>query len=413
VIKINGNFETLFLRAGSVFSPAAPVDRKALFAGRLDQLSRVIDAINTKGQHAIIYGERGVGKTSLANILHETLEVMGFGNVTVNKTNCDSTDDFSSVWRKALKSIVQIAEVPGIGFEPTIKQYMMDLAQTLGEGIVPNEICRAFLRCSQPIVFIFDEFDRMHDARAAELFADTMKSLSDQGITGTLVLVGVGDDVDDLIEGHESIARSLIQIRVPRMSVDELKQIVQRALESLGMTINESALDRVVRLSQGLPHYTHLLGLGSARAALRVELLNIALEHVNLAIGEAVQQAQQSVVSAYQKATSSPHSGHLYKEVLLACALAQGDELGYFAAGDIRNPLSRIMQKKYEISAFAQHLNKFTSEARGNILVKAGLKRSFRYRFKNPLMRPYVVIRGFHDRLLNESNLDLIPIWSP
>jgi len=34
-----------------------------------NQLEKVMDAINEDGQHAILYGERGVGKTSLANIM--------------------------------------------------------------------------------------------------------------------------------------------------------------------------------------------------------------------------------------------------------------------------------------------------------------------------------------------------------
>jgi Holliday junction resolvasome RuvABC ATP-dependent DNA helicase subunit len=43
------------------------------------------------------------------------------------------------------------------------------------------------------------------------------------------------------------------------MSVMELAEIVTRGLASVDMTIEQSALRRITALSQGLPHYTHLL----------------------------------------------------------------------------------------------------------------------------------------------------------
>ena len=48
------------------FRPSSPVDKQDLFKGRLNQLSRVFSAVQELGQHAVIYGERGVGKTSIA-----------------------------------------------------------------------------------------------------------------------------------------------------------------------------------------------------------------------------------------------------------------------------------------------------------------------------------------------------------
>src|ERR1700722_19841264 len=53
------------------FSPHSPIDAEELFAGRIDILNDIIDAVFQKGCHAIIYGERGVGKTSFANILRD------------------------------------------------------------------------------------------------------------------------------------------------------------------------------------------------------------------------------------------------------------------------------------------------------------------------------------------------------
>ena len=56
------------LRLGEVFTPSAPIDRLRLFAGRDQQRLAVLDAILQRGRHAVLFGERGVGKTSCANI---------------------------------------------------------------------------------------------------------------------------------------------------------------------------------------------------------------------------------------------------------------------------------------------------------------------------------------------------------
>lgn len=63
--------EELLKILNKVFSPIAPIKRKDFFFGRRMQLDHIVDAINETGQHAILYGERGVGKTSLANIMYD------------------------------------------------------------------------------------------------------------------------------------------------------------------------------------------------------------------------------------------------------------------------------------------------------------------------------------------------------
>lgn len=64
-----------FLRAASqnLFKPKTPIDDDKLFAGRLTQISDVLDAVYEDGGHAVIFGERGVGKTSLARIIDKKI----------------------------------------------------------------------------------------------------------------------------------------------------------------------------------------------------------------------------------------------------------------------------------------------------------------------------------------------------
>jgi replication-associated recombination protein RarA len=69
--------ETDFLdrtrRVAEAFRPSAPIDRRDLFAGRAEQIAELFSIVSQPGQHAIVYGERGVGKTSLALVAAELL----------------------------------------------------------------------------------------------------------------------------------------------------------------------------------------------------------------------------------------------------------------------------------------------------------------------------------------------------
>lgn len=55
------------------FTPAAPVTDRELFAGRTEILVRVLVAASQRGQHVVIHGRPGVGKTSLANMIVPSL----------------------------------------------------------------------------------------------------------------------------------------------------------------------------------------------------------------------------------------------------------------------------------------------------------------------------------------------------
>jgi Cdc6-like AAA superfamily ATPase len=392
----------LSLQAGQFFSPTAPIDERSLFAGRNEQVRKLVDAINQKGQHAILFGERGVGKTSLANVLASFLS--GGSALFSPRVNCDTLDTYSSIWRKVFAEIDLVHEVRATGFSQGTQTKCIDLLGA-DSDVSPDDVRRGLTilaRNSLPIV-ILDEFDRLNQP-VKRAFADTIKTLSDHAVGATVVLVGVADSVDQLIEEHQSVERALVQVRMPRMSEGEIKEIIRRGLENLGMTIAEEALDRISLFSQGLPHYAHLLGLHSVRTALDDNLrLDIDLSAVDAAIVKALQDAQHSVRSAWHKATLSTRKDNLFSDVLLSCALAPQDSLGYFAAQDVRQPLRQITGKQYDIPSFAQHLNEFSESKRGPILQKSGARKRYRFRFINPLVQPFVIMQGFSNRKLTDD----------
>jgi hypothetical protein len=281
------------------------------------------------------------------------------------------------------------------------------LAASLEEPITPDAVLSLSHSLTRDAVFIpiIDEFDRLNNKEATRHFTDTIKALSDQSPKTTLILVGVADSVEELIAEHQSVERALMQVRMPRMSRDELTQIVTTGVTALGMSVEPAANQYIATLSQGLPHYTHLLGLHSTRQAIDTGDDKVQVRHVEAGIKKSIEGAQQTLQRAYHKATISPRSDSLYAHVLLACALAETDQLGYFAAGDVREPMSKIMGKRYEIAAFSRHLAEFCAADRGPVLERTGVPRRYRFRFRNPLLQPFVIMQGLAEGLIKRSDL--------
>lgn len=173
----------------------------------------------------------------------------------------------------------------------------------------------------------------------------------------------------------------------------------------LDMTADEALVSRVVNLSHGLPHYTHLLALNVVQSAIKDERSAIEKSDLDASIHESINKAQQTVKDGYFTAVNSPR-GNLYKQILLACAMAKNDEMGFFSASDIKEPLERITGRIYQISAFSKHLSEFCDQKRGPVITRTGYPRRYKYRFANPIMEPYIILDALAKELINEASLD-------
>jgi hypothetical protein len=242
--------------------------------------------------------------------------------------------------------------------------------------------------------------------------SDTIKTLSDRDVPTTLVLVGVADSVEQLVHEHLSIDRALIQIPMPRMSREELIAIVTKGMARLSeLTIEDGLAERMADISKGLPHFTHLLAKHSVLSAIDNGLRGVARRDYEKALKAATEDKSETLGQTYRTSTHSAKES-IFEEVLLACALAT-DQRGLFGAKDVRAPLSRIMNKPVKIEAYIRHLDKFSQPARRTVLKKEGQKRKFQYSFVEPMMQPYVLMRGIADNKITEDDLRVLSTAPP
>jgi len=409
--------QNLSIKAGTAFQPRSPINTREFFAGRWEQLTTVIDSVSQAGLHIIIFGERGVGKTSLANIIDPFLHIMEENlnqespeHRLVIKVNTHQGDLFHDVWRRAFDEVSWIENKPRIGFDPDIiKSERVTLRKAFNISDSPTiDDVRRTLSALKRSVFIFDEFDR-GTLSVKGKFTDLIKTLSDYAVDSTVVLVGVSDTVDDLVQDHASIVRSIVQIQLPRMNKKELGDILVKASDVLNIGFDEEASSFVIRLSQGLPHYTHLIGLHATRKAAKRCSRQIKIQDVYQSFNTAVQQAIQSIREKYLKAIHSAHKDALYDKVILACSTASStrtDALGYFHPVDVAPSLGNILNRdNVTIATFQKHINEFCEDARGPIMERTGIPRAYKYRFLDPLLPPFVFMTALSDGLIDSDKL--------
>ncbi len=377
-----------FLRAASqnLFKPRTPIEDDKLFQGRLKQVSDVLDVIYEDGGHAVIFGERGVGKTSLTNILEKKVIPL-ISSLRCIKVQCSPDDNFYSLWAEALGDY----EYEGHSMRDIFEQNktLHTVYKMIGG-----------LDQSKYHLVIFDEFNEIQDKHATVLMANLIKHFSNNVKNLTILIVGVGDTLNDLFQGHESISRCCTQIRMQRMSPPELEAIIDDRVPRLKMDMTDSTKQKIIRLSQGLPGYVHLLGQLCVRAAIERHSLTITNDDLQQALEEALDKADYRTRQDYYKAVESPAKDNKYKEALLACALAPTNELGMFFAGNVREAYSKVRGREMQIANYATHLNEFCSKDRGPALIQSGKRKRYQYRFSNPLLQPLVVMVGVKDQMI-------------
>jgi MoxR-like ATPase len=371
-----------------VFSPTTPIKKEEFFRGRITQLKKICEAINTEGQHAILFGERGVGKTSLANIMAESITV-----IYPTKVTCGRTDTFKSIWKQALEQVQFSTTTAGIGFNASDIKGVADLSTSLDLDSSTFTFDLIRLLSNFPhlqFLFIFDEFDNITDRDVRKLFADLIKSFSDNNTNTTIVLVGIANDVDKLIGSHQSLERCLKQIRMPRMSDLESQEIIDQGLAKLEIKISAELRSKIIEFASGFPHYVHLLGKYACEEVVKEDRLEITPNDLTIAINKGIDNTNEQLKSAYRKAIIGLSTTNKWKDVVFSCAESKIDEFNCFSISDILLAYKARTGKDVKGGSISYNLNQWCQRERGDILEKLDTGLNTRYRFVNPMMMAYI-----------------------
>lgn len=289
--------EKLYKEIDKIFLPAKEIEIPELFCGRKEEIVQGITALRSPGASLCIYGGRGLGKTSIA----KQLRLVAAGDTTLTDLigrpelfhqelfkmptiyfACDDTiQNANDLFRKILsdrdslngickynngiilqktkektsvsaKLTYKILE-SSVSSEQEVENVMAELDPVSSFKSVASEIVDA-AEMSEMVVVI-DEFERVSNKVA---IASIIRSTSHV----KFIIVGVSDDLRALINDHESIKRQLAEgkIKITPMEAPVLADILIKAEKILGIPFEKEVIANVVALSNGYPHWVHLLG---------------------------------------------------------------------------------------------------------------------------------------------------------
>ena len=248
------------------FTPTQPKQSVKLFAGRRRELARIVSAIEEWKAHVVIYGERGYGKSSLANVV---VEIARQGGITVLTAACSSEITFQEMFRNFLKELpLPYRGIASGGTNAARREG--NFASLLPDGeFGATELTEALRHLTdRHVIFRIDEFDRIRSIEFKNQLAEAIKNLSDSGARVTFLIVGVAEDLDELLGQHPSIQRNVVGIHLSLMSEAELTKLIKAGERAADIQFEDEVRARIIALAQGLPYQAQLLALHCGAVAI-------------------------------------------------------------------------------------------------------------------------------------------------
>lgn len=266
-------------KADELFRPIGAIqgEHSRLFAGRSDVVKTILGSLELSGQIPVIYGERGVGKTSVAWRTFEILQSKDINDEAREiASSFDLDDNYIPLWvecgdwfagiesallalliPRGLRQAVTIADLfPDLMSEESklkakasfefnlalfkanmelsgsdkgsaiTKAYEESLVHAFSSPIeLFSQVCGKLVETypNSTVVIFIDEFDRLPDKALVGSILKTLTSVR-------FVIIGVAKTAKELIGSHESVARKLDEILVPPFQLDETQQVFDNAV---------------------------------------------------------------------------------------------------------------------------------------------------------------------------------------
>lgn len=284
------------------FNPNSPTG-PGMFAGRIREIETIeqilLQTRANKGHGFLLTGQRGIGKTSLLNLVKFQAEG---GIMTKEQTlnflvvEIDITKEttlytiikkielslkrrlakseptrklFSDIWNflgKVEVSGVKINTSKEYDKELLFEEFSYSLADTLKR--ITAKKGDNFESTHDGILLIIDEADNASKELDLGTFIKLlMERLQKEGTQQFMIgISGLPKTKEILIESHPSVIRIFEELNLDRLSDSDIQYVIKRVLDhsqelnGLRTKIESEAEQNLVRLSEGFPHFIHQYG---------------------------------------------------------------------------------------------------------------------------------------------------------
>jgi Cdc6-like AAA superfamily ATPase len=287
-VRAGDAFTRARIRLLEAFTPSQPVSDRKRFAGRTDILTALIRALEEQRLHTVLYGARGLGKTS---VLHVLTQAAREARYLVIYVSCGSDSSFDEVFRTVAAGIPML-------FHSTVGPTSQEVEQgkTLAD-IIPDTPISARIASDllakvvgTRVVVVLDEFDRCESPAFRRNIAELIKNLSDRMVRVQLVIAGVAANLVQLLEHIPSIQRNIYPLQIPWMTTTEIRELIKNGEELCGVHFDDAALRAVSVAAHGSPYLASLLAHHAGLNALEAERTNVGIADAMEAILTAVRE---------------------------------------------------------------------------------------------------------------------------
>lgn len=388
--------------------PSSEVSVPEQLVGRSAELELVRNCFEREGSHIFIWGQRGVGKTSLAHsACARFTELVHLGPAISCEAGSTVNQIFNDIARRAVnkdpsllkdKSLKLKLSALGLSIEGQVGGFRpISEVDTVNQGSeLLNTLFPTDFNTGRKTVVIIDEFDQLQNQDTIRFFTGLAKQMSVDKTDVKLVFCGVASDFQSLIGMHESVGRYLTAIKLSPLTDDEIWQIVDFIAANFEVEFHRGQKVRIGQIACGYPTFAHLVLDEVLNFAFESRLgdRNITQEFYNEGMRRAASGAATHLQSAYEEATMK--GTDRYVEVLWSVANGQHIQGRQFK--DIKADYEAI--RKHRIGRehitkeqnLRNHINALCGDARPLERFKTGW-----YRFNDPMFRGYVRMIAYNE----------------
>jgi hypothetical protein len=389
-------------RLAVVLSAAGPISKSEKLKGRERELETIDRAIGVPGRNIFIYGDRGVGKSSLGRTVAYEYQSSDNRPIIVGGSPDETFESIiANIANEAMarSHVTNIKEQSSISLEwrglkwqqgrEISAKDVRDQLRTIGDAVgLLEEVAR--MHSKRPVVVV-DEFDTIPDVRDRNRFAALLKALGDREVDLKFIFTGVGRSLEDLLGAHPSAYRQLATFEVSRLGWDARREIVTQAAQEFGLDVNDDVNWRIAIVSDGFPHYVHLITEHMIWQAFDddTDCDKLEAQHYQLGLRHAIEQMDARLKGPYEKAVL--HRAPEWED--LVWATADGEDL-FRQSTDIEQSYKSITERRgspvvFENSKFAESLRRLKAENYGSVL-EAVPQRQGWYTYREKMLRGFV-----------------------
>jgi hypothetical protein len=274
----------------SAFTPGQPVTDRRMFAGRVKVLSHLIEIIEDRLSHVVIFGERGIGKTSLLHILSDLAEESRY--VVLHGT-CGAGSRFDEMFRRLLESIplLYLKNISPNG--PEVEGGASFASRLPAGAFDARELSDLLAQIAGiRILIILDEYDRLENEQFRQYTAELIKNLSDRAAPVQLVIAGVSSNLHELIGYIPSIRRNVIGLPLPHLTPEETEALVALGKSAAGVVFAPESVAMIHSLANGSPYVTRLICHHASGIALDNGRTNVTIDDIVASLDRMVEEAE-------------------------------------------------------------------------------------------------------------------------